>query len=497
MVQDRLDGQAFTIDSDVPWLGHIPGKIEEIFVGRLLDNGVYNEVHNKYKRRLLRKDKLVETKHVGVWGWNSWCGVHTFPILTSGTLHDIYKATVDVGFSNTEEGTGLLPHAVLHENGFASTPTFKCYGGAHGEAYNLDNIMCWAKMAMEYYLASGDTRWFEAKFGTIKATIDYILDNLRDKYNPKLIYTGVEGDWTECTDWEMDNANVNVNMVRTLELFTESAKLLGKHDVTNDYLSVRDELITHVNKPVEEGGFWSEDLGYYIHGNNGDGTIVHGDRYFESTANYFALLWSIVPEDRLAVLWQSIDARHEPLEMPYPVLTNLHPRTGARRKNYGATVTNGDVWMVLGAHAAATRLQGGYRKIGTAMFKAIVKYEMREGVLHNCIYPKTGGVNKSWDPEIANYGALFAPITLGILGINYHSEGLEFNLVPLEGMQRLKVTLYFTGKTIKLDVKWDSTGQLQAGSNMVVGEGAGKEKVLSIHQGEFILSRTELSLQSK
>ena len=52
------------------------------------------------------------------------------------------------------------------------------------------------------------------------------------------------------------------------------------------------------------------------------------------------------------------------MEVPYPVLTNYLPRTGARRTNYGKTVTNGDIWMVLGAHAAATRSQSGFPERG-------------------------------------------------------------------------------------------------------------------------------------
>ena len=76
------------------------------------------------------------------------------------------------------------------------------------------------------------------------------------------------------------------------------------------------------------------------------------------------------------------------MEVLYPVLTNYLPRTGAQRTNYGKTVTNGDIWMVLGAHAAATRLQSGFLKEGTEMFKIIVDYEREHGMLHKLHLPR-------------------------------------------------------------------------------------------------------------
>ncbi|NMC07583.1 MAG: hypothetical protein GYA24_20385, partial [Candidatus Lokiarchaeota archaeon] len=401
----------FSISSNLPWLDGIPGRIQSVYLGKLFKNGVYNEIHCTYKRFLWWK-RLVSSEHVGVWGWNSWCGIHAFPLLTGGELAGIYKATVDTGFDRTEPSTGLLPHAVLHKDGaFGSQTEYRCYGGQHGESYNLDNMLCWAKMAMEYFLIAGDKRWFTpAKLATIISTVNHVLDASRERFNPLLVEAGVEGDWTECTDWTLDNANVNVNLIETLRLLLESQVLLGEKGTDRDYHGTRDALIAAFNAPVKDGGFWDSAAGHYIHGNDGKGETVHGEAYFESTANYFALLWGIAPESIRRRIWDYIDAHRVPLELPWPVLTNLGPRTGARRKNYGRTVTNGDVWMVLGAHAAAARLQDGYIKEGTQMYKAIVDYEAREGVLHNCLYPASKSVNDSWDPEIANYGALYAPL---------------------------------------------------------------------------------------
>lgn len=451
----------FTLASNLDWWAGVPGepglpeRIARVYLGPLLHHGTFNEIHNRYKRRFFRR-KRVESKPVGIWGWNTWCGIQAFPVLVGGAVAQVYKDTVAVGYAHPEPGTGLLPHAVLHgeDGAFAARPTYKCYGGAHGEAYNLDNILCWTKLAMEYFLVTGDAAWFRgAIWERTTHTIDYVLDHCRAKFNPALVYAGVEGDWTECTDWTLDNANVTANLLRTLQLADACRVLLDDRDC-RDYASTARTIVAEFNKDVEAGGFWSETRGHYVHGNSGDGAVVHGDAYFESTVNYFSLLWRLVPADRRARLWAYITAHEDALERPYPVLTNLGARTGARRPRYGRTVTNGDVWLVLGAHAAAARLQGGYRTRGTAMYRTIVAYERAEGTIHNCIY-QDGRVNDSWDPEIGNYGALFAPFVFGVLGLQATAPGIDLHLAPLAGLRHLRARLFLYGRPVVLETRWD------------------------------------------
>lgn len=487
---DNEDYEVFDIDSDLHWLKRLPHYIKNIYLDELLDKGVINEIHNEYTRILFWK-KLVKSEYVGVWGWNTWCGIHTFPILIGDNTAEIYKNTVEVGFARTEPGTNLLPHAVLHNNGiFGSKPTYKCYGGQHGETYNLGNMLGWAKMAMEYVLYSNDLAWFDKpKLQIITDTINYILENFREKYNPHLIYTGIEGDWTECTDWELDNANVNVNMLRTLELYIECLKLFGMESTIQGYKGIRKKMREEFNKSVNEGGFWSEECGHYIHGNDGTGANIHGDRYFESTVNYFSVLWDVIPHDYEELLWSYLTAYGDKIEFPYPVLTNYRPRTSARRTNYGRTVTNGDVWLVLGAHATAARLKSGFINRGSRMYKTIIEYEMEHGVFHNSLY-QNGTVNDSWDPEVANNGAPFPPLIYGVLGIKPLYEGIEFNIRALSGLSCLKTDLFLFGKKHELKIKWNN--------NIVekivfkkIGTAAEEERKVDIDACRFMVYREE------
>ncbi|MHA1819743.1 MAG: hypothetical protein ACTSVC_04670 [Promethearchaeota archaeon] len=459
----------FKISSNLEYLNDIDEYIATIYLKRLVYNDAFNEIHNKFKRTLFkRRKKLVKSEFVGIWGWNSWCGIHTFPILTDGKIYDIYKNTVDVGFTHREEGTGLLPHAVLHKidnNGvieFAGEPTYKCYDGVHGEDYNIDNILCWAKMAMEYFLATGDFDWFNAeKMRVISMTIDFFLDNYRDKFNPELIYTGIEGDWTECTNWTLDNSNASVNMLRTLELFIECEKLFtfkNSFSATHyDYQDVFDRMLLNFNKPVEEGGFWHDDLGFYVHGNDGKGGHIEGDKYFESTVNYFALLWGYAPKKYANRIFEYLNTKGKEVENPpnvaLPVLTNYMPRTNARRKRYGYDVTNGDIWTVLGAHATAARLKYGFIDIGTGMYKKLLQYGKESGFFHNSVY-LDGSFNDSWDPEVANNGTPYPPLLYGLLGLKLNAGGIEFNISALQNIKWLKLIIFLFNSPHLFQTSW-------------------------------------------
>ena len=453
--------QIFEVDSNLEWLKSIPKHISEIYLGALYKNGVINEIHNDFKIKWVKMKKkrmLVKSEHVGVWGWNSWCGIHTFPMLLGKNATEAYKKTVDVGFNALEPKTNLLPHAVLHKDGvFASEPTYKCYDGIHGEGYNVCNMICWAKMAMEYFLISQDKEWFNIeKLKVITNTIDYLLNNQRQKYNPALLYVGIEGDWTENTNYELDNSNSTVNLLKTMQLAMECQKVLKDPCTKLDYAEIYNEILDNFNAPVEMGGFWSDKLGFYIHSNDGKGENIHGDKYFESTVNYFAILWDIAPKEYQERIWEFLKINRNKIEQPYPVLTNYLPKTGARRSNYGKTVTDGDIWMVLGGHASAARLKNGYIKEGTEMFKSIIDYEKEHGVIHNALYPESGKTNDSWDPEVANYGAPYAPFVLGLLGLEYSAEGPILNIKSLEGLTNLIIKIYIFGQPYEIKINWDS-----------------------------------------
>jgi hypothetical protein len=92
------------------------------------------------------------------------------------------------------------------------------------------------------------------------------------------------------------------------------------------------------------------------------------------------------------------------------------------------------------------------------MIRAIVAYEISHGVIQNCIYPHTGRVNDDWDPEIGNYGALFAPIVEGLFGVRLTAAELELGIHWLDGLSKLSMSLSFCGKKCDLDAKWDGNG---------------------------------------
>ncbi len=441
------------LKTELNWLDDIQERIDRVFINQLTHEGRFCELYT---------DKDGNTRPVGIWGWNTWCGIHDLTPLVGSDVHDIVRDTLDEGLSRPEPGTGLLPHSVPIDSdgriGYREgreNVYYRTYSGVHGEDYCLDNIICWAKMALEFFLYTRDRSWLsQDKLQTIEKSTDYILDNLRGEYNPNLIESGIEGDWTENTDWHADNSNNNVCMIQCLRQLAEVESIFGRTGKEKRYRQAEKEIKSAFLLPAEEGGFWDSGRGYFLHGNDARGQRVYGHDYFESTANYMALLLGIPSRNQSERIWHYLEANPE-IESPLPVLTNHLPRKNARRENYGQSITNGDVWLTLGAHAAVARLRSGYVGQASGMYRAIMGFERREGTIHNSIFMDWTHDGK-WSPEIGNYGSLITPLTEGVLGLQPIAGGLRIKPCRLTGMKNLDTTapLSYAGKNFFLDIKW-------------------------------------------
>jgi len=137
---------------------------------------------------------------------------------------------------------------------------YRTYGGIHGEDYCLDNIICWAKMILEFFLYTRDDRWVTAeKLSAVEESTDYIINHMRTRSNPSLVETGVEGDWTENTDWNADNSNTNACLIHCLSLLVETERALGHKAKVKKYEVIKEEIRQNFNPDIHKGGFW------YIH----------------------------------------------------------------------------------------------------------------------------------------------------------------------------------------------------------------------------------------
>ena len=438
-------------DSSIDWFEHIPSRIKSVFLEQLTYQGCFAEVH--------APDERSQKKYfAGIWGWNTWCGIHDMTPLADPEVRQVIKNTLQVGFNSIEPETGLFPHAVMigPDGVMGSKIEYKTYSGEHGEAYNLDNIICWMKMILEFVLYTRDMQWFTPqKLAAIENCIAYILKNFRLNFNPVLLEAGIEGDWTENTNWEADNAIVNANMYDCLQLLAGVQGIMGSVEKVGKYLELADEILIAYNFLTSKGGFWDDKRGYYVHGNDGIGQQIYGDDYFDTSANIFPMLWGIADKHRAEEVWKFIDA-HPQIEAPYPVLTNLLPRTSPRRPDYGHAVCNGDIWFCVGAMAGVARLKYGYAEKAARIFKTILDYEMKEGTLHNNIYPD-GSVNAAWSPEVANYGSLFTILVQGFLGMHPTSEGLLISPSRIGGVNYFRTLqpLYYASKPFNLEIRFD------------------------------------------
>ncbi|MBU7004878.1 MAG: hypothetical protein HXS50_04875, partial [Theionarchaea archaeon] len=98
------------VESEIGWLDNIRERIDSVFLRQLTHRDRFCE---------LRRDTGEKRgKPIGIWGWNTWCGIHDMTPLAWSHVHEVMKNTVDEGLCRTESGTGLLPHAIpIDEDG--------------------------------------------------------------------------------------------------------------------------------------------------------------------------------------------------------------------------------------------------------------------------------------------------------------------------------------------------------------------------------------------
>jgi len=455
------------IESNLEWLSPVYGRIQTVYLGQLTYKNCFSEVIDEGSGKY----------HCGIWGLNTWAGIHDLFPIAGPKFREIMRNTLDKGLEFTEEGTGLLPHSIPigrgEEIGCRDGKKFieyRCYGGVHGEGYNLDNMNCWAQMILLYYLYSRDDVWFtDEKLAKVERSVNYMLERLTGEYNPVLLEAGIEGDWTENTNWHADNAVANVFFYRTLVLLARAELIKGRNGLARKYDEAAERIRQEFNKDIKDGGFWDGSRGCYVHGNDGTGGRVYGTDYFETTANVMAALWGIAGHFRTGTILGYIK-RHAEMENPYPIMTNHPVRTHARRPQYRQTVTNGDVWFFLGGHSTALRLRNFQRREATRLYKVICDYERENGTIHNSIFGD-GSVDGKWSPEIGNYGGLYTPFTEGVLGLEPMDNGLRIKPMPLDGLKRLSVPLFYAGKDFRLELEGDG---LKVISSDIDGKPLGK-----------------------
>ena len=92
------------IESNFEWLTGIDSRIKTVYLEQLTYKGAFCQV-------LTEKDKSPK-RPVGIWGFNTWAGLHAIILLGDEKFRETLRNTFEYALKFTEDRTGLLPHAI-------------------------------------------------------------------------------------------------------------------------------------------------------------------------------------------------------------------------------------------------------------------------------------------------------------------------------------------------------------------------------------------------
>jgi hypothetical protein len=165
----------------------------------------------------------------------------------------------------------------------------------------------------ELFHLTGDIEWLKSHKQTCEKVLDWLVK--RDS-NGNGIFEAINDNTADntCSDWidvvwaSFENSFVNAMMYEALMQWAECERILNDTEKAGYYSNVALKLKEAFNKPVEEGGFWSEENSQYIYWRDKDGTL-HGDNLV-TPVNFAAIAFGICEDPyRVKSILDQIESR--------------------------------------------------------------------------------------------------------------------------------------------------------------------------------------------
>ncbi|QEC79821.1 alpha-L-rhamnosidase-related protein [Mucilaginibacter ginsenosidivorax] len=179
--------------------------------------------------------------------------------------------------------------------------------------YTVDSQTGYVINASEQFDINGDLKWLRSHQNSCENALEWLIK--RDA-NHNGIFEAMNNNIAEkkASDWldivwaSYENAFVNAQMYEALNLWADCEKVLGNKQKAAYYAVIAARLKTVFNKPIEQGGFWSQAKKQYVYWRDNDGS-VHGDNLV-TPVNFAAIAFGLCDDpQRTAQILDQIEAR--------------------------------------------------------------------------------------------------------------------------------------------------------------------------------------------
>tara|TARA_R110002050_G_scaffold286121_1_gene436228 strand:+ start:7620 stop:10127 length:2508 start_codon:yes stop_codon:yes gene_type:complete len=251
--------------------------------------------------------------------------------------------------------------------------------------YTIDSQTGYIINTSEQFNLNGDTQWLLSHKESCERALDWLIR--RDSDNNgifEMINNSISeekaSDWLDIVWAGYENAFVNAQMYEALTLWAECENTLGDLKKSKYYTTLAQKLKDQFNKPIDNGGFWSEDKNQYVYWRDKDGSI-HGDNLV-TPVNFAAIAFGICDDpQRISKVLDQIEQRNTAENLfHWPLCFDSFERAEVSGGNWPfPKYENGDIfptWGYLGIRAYA-----GYNKeIALKYIKNILLQYRKDGL---------------------------------------------------------------------------------------------------------------------
>ena len=228
--------------------------------------------------------------------------------------------------------------------------------------YTVDSQTGYVINASEQFDLSGDLTWLRAHKSHCEKALDWLIKRDSNQNGIfEMVNTSVKqktaSDWLDIVWASYENAFVNAQMYEALTLWSSCEKILGDDQKSDYYAKLAERLKVVFNRPIKEGGFWSEDKRQYLYWRDKDGSI-HGDNLV-TPVNFAAIAFGLCDDPhRIAQVLDQIESRTAAEHLfHWPLCFDSFKRDEVSDGNWPfPKYENGDIfptWGYLGVRAYA------------------------------------------------------------------------------------------------------------------------------------------------
>jgi len=319
---------------------------------------------------------VVDNNIIGANGWlTNWKCLHEPFFAQIGMAVDDKNYTRNLSATlNQERDQAMLPNGRVlsrwhNEPGDEIPGTYDAKTGYYEAmwGYTVDSQTGYLINTSEQFDLNGDVAWLKSHQQSCEKALEWLLK--RDSNNNgifEMVNNNVAekkaSDWLDIVYAGYENAFVNAQLYEALNLWANCEKVLGNQQKSVYYTAVAQRLKTAMNKPVEEGGFWSAAKRQYVYWRDKDSS-VHGDNLV-TPVNFAVIAFGICDDpQRIALILDQVEQRTTAEKLfHWPLCFDSFRREEVQGGNWPfPKYENGDIfptWGYLGIRAYAQYNKG-------------------------------------------------------------------------------------------------------------------------------------------